>query len=104
MDRTDQTVRRTLAAIEAPLYDVGVLSSRGMLPGLDGIPASAVLDRLPLLRCRNARGSQIYLRPSGENRYPSLFCQVWSLSRILDFYLSKNLKCKSGLPGSSSSS
>jgi hypothetical protein len=36
------------------LYDVGVLSDRGMLPGLDGIPAAAVLDRLSLLRYRNA--------------------------------------------------
>ncbi len=48
-----------LEAIEAPLYDVGVLSKRGMLPGLDGIPASAVIDSLPLLKYRNAGGSQI---------------------------------------------
>lgn len=47
MDRTESKVRNMLRAIEAPLYDVGVLSSRGMLPGLDGIPASAVLERLP---------------------------------------------------------
>ena len=72
MDRTQQTVRHMLTAIEAPLYDVGVLSSRGMLPGLDAITGSAVLDRLPLLRCRNARGSHIYLRPSGEHRYTVL--------------------------------
>ena len=45
MDRTEQTVSHMLAAIEAPLYDVGVLSSRGMLPGLDAIPASAVLEK-----------------------------------------------------------
>jgi hypothetical protein len=72
MDRTEQTVRHILAAIEAPLYDVGVLSSRGMLPGLDAIPASAVLDQLRLLKFRNARGSHIYLRPSGEHRYTVL--------------------------------
>jgi hypothetical protein len=72
MDRTEQTVRHMLAAIEAPLYDVGVLSSRGMLPGLDAIPASAVLDKLRLLKFRNARGSHIYLRPSGEHRYTVL--------------------------------
>lgn len=72
MDRTEQTVRHMLAAIEAPLYDVGVLSSRGMLPGLDAIPASAVLDKLRLLKLRNARGSHIYLRPSGEHRYTML--------------------------------
>jgi hypothetical protein len=32
------------------------LSDRGMLPGLDSIPAAAVLDRLSLLKQCNARG------------------------------------------------
>jgi hypothetical protein len=50
MDRTESTVRKMLTAIEAPLYDIGVLSDRGMLPGLDSIPAAAVLDRLSLLK------------------------------------------------------
>src|ERR1700729_3249685 len=72
MDRTESTVRKMLTAIEAPLYDVGVLSGRGMLPGLDGIPAAAVLDRLALLKYRNARGSHIYIRPSGEHRFTAL--------------------------------
>lgn len=72
MDRTEQTVRHMLAAIEAPLYDVGVLSSRGMLPGLDQIPALAVLHKLQVLKFRNARGSHIYLRPSCEHRYTVL--------------------------------
>jgi RepB DNA-primase N-terminal domain len=58
--------------IEAPLYDVGVLSERGMLPGLDGISAAAVLDRLSLLKYRNAHGSHIYIRPSGEHRFTTL--------------------------------
>jgi hypothetical protein len=61
-----------LTAIEAPLYDVGVLSERGMLPGLDGISAAAVLDRLPLLKYRNAHGSHIYIRPSGGHRFTTL--------------------------------
>ena len=39
MDRTQVAVRNMLRAIEAPLYNLGVLSDRGMLPGLDGIPA-----------------------------------------------------------------
>ncbi len=43
-----------------------------MLPGLDGIPASAVLLHLPLLKYRNARGSHIYIRPSGEHRFTVL--------------------------------
>ena len=48
MDRTEATVRNMLTAIEAPLYDVGVLSGRGMLPDLDSIPAATVLEKLPL--------------------------------------------------------
>jgi hypothetical protein len=72
MDKTEFTVRNMLTAIEAPLYDVGVLSDRGMLPGLDGIPAAAVLDRLALLKYRNAHGSHIYIRPSGEHRFTTL--------------------------------
>jgi hypothetical protein len=43
-----------------------------MLPGLDGISAAAVLDRLPLLKYRNAHGSHIYIRPSGEHRFTTL--------------------------------
>jgi RepB DNA-primase from phage plasmid len=43
-----------------------------MLPGLDSIPAAAVLDRLSLLRHRSARGSHIYIRPSGEHRFTVL--------------------------------
>ena len=46
MDKTEFAVRRMLFAIEAPLYDVGVLSSRGMLPGLDALSASAVLGEV----------------------------------------------------------
>ena len=72
MDRTEISVRHMLTAIEAPLYDVGVLSNRGMLPGLDGIPAETVLARLSLLKNRNARGSHIYIRPTGEHRYTAL--------------------------------
>jgi hypothetical protein len=72
MDKTESAVRNMLTAIEAPLYDVGVLGDRGMLPGLDGIPAAAVLDRLALLKYRNAHGSHIYIRPSGEHRFTTL--------------------------------
>ena len=72
MNLTELTTRRMLAAIEAPLYDVGALSDRGMLPGLDGISAEAVLAKLSLLKYHNARGSHIYIRPSGEHRYTAL--------------------------------
>ena len=72
MDRTEAPVPYMLKAIEAPLYDLGVLSDRGMLPGLDGIPGKIVIERLALLKYRNARGSHIYVRPSGEQRYTAL--------------------------------
>ena len=72
MNRTELSIRKMLAAIEAPLYDVGVLSDRGMLPGLDGISAETVLAKLSLLKYRNARGSHIYIRPSGEHRFTVL--------------------------------
>jgi hypothetical protein len=72
MDKTESTVRNILTAIEAPMYDIGVLSDRGMFPGLDGIPAAALLDRLSLLKYRNVRGSRIYVRPSGEHPFTVL--------------------------------
>src|SRR5271163_1321269 len=72
MNRTEPSIRNMLAAIEAPRYDVGVLSDRGMLPGLDGISTETVLAKLSLLKYRNARGSHIYIRPSGEHRYTVL--------------------------------
>jgi RepB DNA-primase from phage plasmid len=72
MDKTESAVCIMLAAIEAPLYDVGVLSERGMLPRLDGISAAAVLDRLSMLKYRNAHGSHIYIRPSDEHRFTTL--------------------------------
>jgi hypothetical protein len=72
MDKTESTVRNILTAVEAPLYDIGVLSERGMLPGLDSIRAAAVLDQLSLLKYRNARGSHIYVRPSREHRFTVL--------------------------------
>lgn len=60
MDRTEATVRAFLQSVEAPLYDIGVLSERGMLPGLDSISAAMLLDRLSLLKYRNARGSHTH--------------------------------------------
>ena len=84
MDRTESIVRNMLSAIEAPLYDLGVLSNRGMLPGLAGITADAIIERLSLLKYRNARGSHIYIRPSGEHRYTALddLSEI-SLSRLI---------------------
>jgi hypothetical protein len=72
MDRTQIAVERTLAALDAPAYDLGVLSERGMLPGFANCTAQAVLARIPLLKAHNARGAHIYIRPAGEHRYTVL--------------------------------
>ena len=72
MDRTQNAVQRMLAALDAPAYDLGVRSERGMLPGLANLSASGVLARVPLLKAHNARGAHIYIRPAGEHRYTVL--------------------------------
>jgi hypothetical protein len=72
MDRTQNAAERMLAALGAPAYDLGVLSERGMLPGLANHPAQTVLARIPLLKAHNARGAHIYIRPADEHRYTVL--------------------------------
>lgn len=72
MDRTQIAVERMLAALDAPAYDLGVLSERGMLPGLANLAASGVMARISLLKSHNARGAHIYIRPAGEHRYTVL--------------------------------
>ena len=72
MDRTLIAVHNTLAAIHAPAYDIGILTDRGMFPGLANLSAANVLSRIPVLRAHNARGAHIYIRPSGEHRFTVL--------------------------------
>src|SRR5271168_3617533 len=72
MDRTLIAVHNMLAAIHTPSYDIGVLSERGMLPGLANLSAAKVLSRIPLLKAHNARGAHIYIRPAGEHRFTVL--------------------------------
>ncbi len=72
MDRTEQAVRRTLAAVNAPLYDIGILTDRGMFPRMDALTASECMARLRYLKYRNAHGAHIYVRPSGERRFTLL--------------------------------
>jgi len=72
MDRTQNAVERMLAALDAPAYDLGVLSERGMLPGLSNLTVAGVFSRLPLLKAHNARGAHIYIRPAGEHRFTVL--------------------------------
>jgi len=71
---TESTVCNMLTAIEAPLYDIGVLSERGMLPGLDGMLAAAVPDRLSLLKHRQAHGSHIYIRIGSVGISTKTYC------------------------------
>jgi hypothetical protein len=61
-----------LVALDAPAYDLGILSDRGMLPGLSNLSAEGVPSRLALLKAHNARGSHIYIRPAGEHRFTVL--------------------------------
>jgi len=72
MDRTLVAVQKMLGALEAPAYDLGILSDRGMLPGLSNLPAESVVSRLSLLKAHNARGAHIYIRPAGEHRFTVL--------------------------------
>jgi hypothetical protein len=72
MDRTMVAVERMLGALDAPAYDLGILSDRGMLPGLSNLPAEGVLSRLPLLKAHNARQAHIYIRPAAEHRFTVL--------------------------------
>src|SRR5580658_3732411 len=72
MDKTFIAVRNMLAALDAPAYDIGILSDRGMLPGLSNLPARLVVSRLPLLKVHNRRGAHIYVRPSGAHRFTIL--------------------------------
>ena len=72
MDKTEQAIRRTLAAIDAPLYDLGVLNERGMYPRMDGLTAAQVHRSIPYLRYRNAQGAHVFFRPSGEHRFTVL--------------------------------
>lgn len=72
MNRTEKAVERIMAALDAPAYDLGVLSERGMLPSLMNLSAEAVLFRIPFLKFHNAQGAHIYIRPAGEHRYTVL--------------------------------
>ena len=71
MDRTEATIRRLLAALPAPGYDLGILNDRGMYR-LEAVPESRILRMLPYLKFRNANGAHIYIRPTGESPYTLL--------------------------------
>src|SRR5437764_1496316 len=62
MDKTESTVCIMLTAIEAPLYAVGVLSARGMLPTLYIISPAAVRNMLLLPKYRKPDGLFPFVR------------------------------------------
>ena len=72
MDRTLIAVENLLGALDAPAYDIGILSARGMLPNQSSLSPTSVLSRLSLLKAHNARGAHIYIRPAGEHRFTVL--------------------------------
>jgi len=72
MDRTLVAVNAMLVALDAPAYDLGVLSDRGMLPRLAALAPSRVITFLPMLKARNAQQAHIFIRPSGEHRFTVL--------------------------------
>jgi hypothetical protein len=71
MDRTEITIRKLLAALPSPGYDLGILTDAGMYR-LESVPAPRILTMLPYLKYRNANGAHIYIRPTGESPYTLL--------------------------------
>ena len=71
MDRPEATLRKLLAALPAPGYDLGILSERGMYR-LEAVSHTRILRMLPYLQYRNANGAHIYIRPTGESAYTLL--------------------------------
>ncbi len=71
MDKTEAIIRKLLAALPAPGYDIGVLSEGGMYR-VEAATAPRVLRMLPYLKHRNANGAHIYIRPTGESPYTLL--------------------------------
>ena len=71
MDRTEATFRKLITALNAPGYDLGILSEGGMYR-LEALQASRLLRMLPYLKYRNANGAHIFMRPTGESAYTLL--------------------------------
>ena len=73
MDRTLVAVQRMLAALDAPAYDLGILSDRGMLPGLSNLPTEGVLSRWSDKDVRTSRIVGLEERKPGEYALRSQF-------------------------------
>lgn len=71
MDKTEATIRKLIAALPAPGYDIGILGTAGMYR-LEAVSVTRVLRMLPYMKHRNANGAHIYIRPAGESSYTLL--------------------------------
>jgi hypothetical protein len=71
MNRTEVTIRKLLAALPSPGYDIGILTDAGM-HRMDSVPSPRLLKMLPYLKYRNANGAHIYIRPTGDSPYTLL--------------------------------
>lgn len=71
MYRTEAILRKWLAALPAPAYELGILGERGMYR-LEAVPSARILRMLPYLKRRDANGAHIYGRPTGESPYTLL--------------------------------
>lgn len=68
-DKTRTQVERQLKGMGAELFDVGVeRPDKGMLPDLNNLTAKEVLAMVDQLKAYNARGENIYIRPSVRER------------------------------------
>lgn len=68
-DKTRTQVERQLRGMGAALFDIGVeRPDKGMLPDLNGLTAKEVLAMVDQLKAYNARGENIYVRPSVRER------------------------------------
>lgn len=68
-DKTRTQVERQLKGMGAALFDIGVeRPDKGMLPDLNGLTAKEVLAMVDQLKAYNARGENIYVRPSVRER------------------------------------
>ena len=72
MDRIEATLCRFFTALNSDSYDIGVLANRSMIPRLEALPPSRIVEMLPYLKYRNVQGANLYLRPSGESRFTLL--------------------------------
>lgn len=71
MDKTEGAIRKLIAALPAPGYDLGIFDDQGMYR-LEAISAPRLLQMLSYLKYRNATDAHIYTRPTGESPYTLL--------------------------------